>query len=92
MRIKKLSVSGLRAFSQADFEFQPGMNLLVGINGVGKTTVLDALRISLSKVLPIITSSKNRKDGFEVTDIKIGSASMQISCDFEFFFFFFFII
>lgn len=84
MYIKKLSLSGLRAFSQAEFHFKPGMNLLVGVNGVGKTTVLDALRISLSKVIPELTSSKARKDGFIASDIKIGSSSAQITCEFEF--------
>jgi len=60
------------------------MNLLVGINGVGKTTVLDSLRICLSIILPNITASKNRKDSFSFSDIKIGSNNLQVSCDFEF--------
>lgn len=84
MVIKNLSLTNVRAYTQAEFEFQPGMNLLVGINGVGKTTVLDALRICLSIILPKITASKNRKDSFAFTDIKIGSNNLQVSCDFEF--------
>lgn len=84
MRINKLTLSNLRAFSNAEFEFQSGMNLLVGVNGVGKTTVLDSIRISLTKLLPEITSSKSRKDGFVLSDIKIGTSSAQVTCDFEF--------
>ena len=83
MKISKLSVTGLRALSQAEFEFNPGINLLVGVNGVGKTTVLDALRISLSRILPRITSSNSPKLSFELSDISIGSKSLEISCDFE---------
>ena len=82
MIIKKLEIAGLRIFEQAEFVFQPGMNLLVGVNGVGKTTVLDALRIALSKVLPEITSSRSPKLGLLTRDIRIGSDSMQVSCDF----------
>jgi predicted ATP-binding protein involved in virulence len=84
MKIIRISLSGLRAFSQAEFSFQPGMNLLVGVNGVGKTTTLDALRVSLSRVLPEITMSRSQKQTFEVNDIKLGLEAMQVSCDFLF--------
>ncbi len=83
MIIKKLHITNLRAYKEAEFEFQPGMNLLVGINGVGKTTALEALQICLSQILPEITVSKNRKENFSLNDIKIGSANLQVSCDFE---------
>lgn len=83
MKIKKLSLTGMRAFTQAEFEFLPGMNLLVGVNGVGKTTVLDALRICLSRVMPDITSYPITKQAFETDDISIGAKTLQVSCDFE---------
>lgn len=83
MIIKKLQIAGLRAFEQAEFTFQPGMNLLVGVNGVGKTTVLDALRICLSQVLPEVTASRSQKIRFEETDIQFGASTLQVSCDFE---------
>jgi predicted ATP-binding protein involved in virulence len=83
MRIKKLQVSNLRVFEQAEFEFRPGMNLLVGVNGVGKTTVLDALRICLSKILPKITSSRNRPLPFTHEDIRANSGTLTINCTFE---------
>jgi predicted ATP-binding protein involved in virulence len=83
MIIRKLEVAGFRAFEQAEFEFQPGMNLLVGVNGVGKTTVLDVLRICLSRVLPIMTSAKSKFIKIEESDFKIHSESLKILCDFE---------
>ena len=48
MKIKRLTLDNFRIFEQATFDFQPGMNLLVGINGAGKSSVLDALRMVLS--------------------------------------------
>ena len=48
MKIKRLELANFRIFEQATFDFQPGMNLLIGINGVGKSSVLDALRMLLS--------------------------------------------
>lgn len=83
MIIKKLEVSGLRAFKQASFEFKPGMNLLVGVNGVGKTSVLDALRICLSKILKETSSTKSPAQGFEIDDIKYNYELMHIGCNFE---------
>src|SRR5258706_15012580 len=82
MKINKIAISGLRAFNEAQFIFQPGMNLLGGVNGVGKTTVLEAVRICLTKLMPEITLTKSRKDDIIGSDIKIGSEALQVSCDF----------
>jgi predicted ATP-binding protein involved in virulence len=81
MRVLKIEITNLRAFTHAEFEFQPGMNLLVGINGVGKTTVLDSLRISLSKILPDLFGIKGSKQSFNQSDIRIGAQSLQVSCN-----------
>ena len=84
MLITKLQIVGLRSIEQAEFTFQPGMNLLVGVNGVGKTTVLDALRIGLSRVLPEVTSSRSPAIRFEESDIRIGDKSLQVTFTFNF--------
>ena len=60
MKITRLELTNFRVFERATFDFQPGMNLIVGINGVGKSSVLDALRILLSRALPQFTASKGR--------------------------------
>lgn len=76
MQIKRLKITNVRVFKDAEFDFEPGMNLLVGINGAGKSTVLGVLRTMLSQILPDFTSANRRsiaryfdKD----TDISIGS-------------------
>jgi len=84
MKIKKLKITGLRALNQVEFEFQPNFNLLVGANGVGKTTVLDALRFCLSRASLQLTDSRTPKVPIETSDIKIGAQSTQIECEFEF--------
>ena len=83
MRIKQLKIVNLRGFKQAELEFTSGMNLLVGVNGVGKTTVLDSIRICLSKILPNITASRSRKESFNKEDIRIQSNTMTVDCTFE---------
>jgi predicted ATP-binding protein involved in virulence len=83
MRIKSLQVTNLRAFEHAEFKFMPGINLLVGVNGVGKTTILDALRVCMSKFLPNITASRSRKLSFNGEDIRVQSDFMTVECTFE---------
>ena len=72
MKITSLKLTNIRSIEKAEFRFHPGFNLIVGVNGVGKSTVLDALRICLSRVLPRITDSRSRKMSFDVDDIRSG--------------------
>jgi predicted ATP-binding protein involved in virulence len=84
MKIRRLSVAGLRGFDQATFEFDPHFTLLVGINGVGKSSVLEALRVSLSRVLPKFTASRSTPLAFAAEDIRQLSASLTVDLDLEF--------
>jgi DNA replication and repair protein RecF len=45
MRVTRLDVAGLRRFGQVSLAPGPGLNLLVGDNGAGKTSVLEALHL-----------------------------------------------
>lgn len=83
MKITRLNVANLRAFEQASFDFDQSFTLLVGVNGVGKTTVLETLRIGLSRLLPQFTASKSRPDSFTTDDIRIGDPSLTVDLDFS---------
>jgi predicted ATP-binding protein involved in virulence len=84
MNVSHLQVAQLRAFEQAEFSFNPRVTLLVGINGVGKTTVLDALRICLSKILPEVTASRSRPLPFTVDDMRGKSRALTVQLAFTF--------
>ena len=85
MEITSLRLAHIRSIETAEFRFQPGFNLIVGVNGVGKSTVLDALRICLSRILPSITESHARRMSFSVDDIRSGfsflDAELSMSVD-----------
>ncbi|QSB29087.1 AAA family ATPase [Flavobacterium sp. CLA17] len=78
MKIHSLELTNIRGFTHAKLNFQLGFNLIVGINGVGKTTVLESLRVVLSHLLPEATLSKNKKESFDLYDIQIEKENLQL--------------
>lgn len=48
MYLAQLSITNFRKLGKAELTFQPGLNVLVGANNVGKTAVIDALRSLLA--------------------------------------------
>lgn len=46
MRIDRITLENFRLFPRREFAFHPQVNLLVGANGSGKTSVLDALAVA----------------------------------------------
>lgn len=48
MYLAHLSITNFRKLRKATLTFQPGLNVLVGANNVGKTAVVDALRALLA--------------------------------------------
>jgi AAA15 family ATPase/GTPase len=52
MRIKTLKIENLRGLSDVDFEFDQATNVIVGPNAIGKTTVLEAVRLVKGLLMP----------------------------------------
>lgn len=50
MRLDQLHIQNFRCYEDATFDFQPGFNLVVGVNGSGKTSLLQAVATSLVDV------------------------------------------
>ncbi len=48
MYIKKAHIKNFRGMESLDLQFKPGFNLIKGVNGTGKTSILEALSIGLS--------------------------------------------
>ena len=49
MYLQELHIKNFRAIKDAKIQFNKGLNILIGPNNAGKTTIIDALRICLSK-------------------------------------------
>src|SRR5260370_32880707 len=83
MRVTGLKLANFRAIESAEFRFQPGFNLVVGVNGVGKTSVLDALRSCFSRILPAVGVSRSRAMSFEISDIRVGFPFLDVEASLE---------
>ena len=83
MIVTGLTLANFRIVQEADFDFRPGMNLIVGVNGVGKTSVLDALAVCLSAVVRAANTLRTRAMTFNADDIRIGADSLTVRCRFR---------
>ena len=70
MRVQKLWMKNFRGFSELELEFDEKVNVLVGINGAGKSSILDCLAILLSRVSTAVMTPKASGRQFAEVDIK----------------------
>ena len=80
MRATTLKLANLRAIDAAEFRFQPGFNLVVGVNGVGKTSLLDALSVCLLAVVKDVNRLRIPGKSFTADDIRVGADALDVEC------------
>lgn len=69
MYFERVVIQNFKAIQRMELTFTPGVNLLIGDNGVGKTSVLEALTVALGGYLNGITGVTAK--GIQQTDIRI---------------------
>lgn len=82
MQIKKLTLAHYRGILDTTIEFKPGFNLIVGVNGAGKSSVLEVLRVLLARALPQLTPAGTFNLGFAVDDITVNRNQLSATIDF----------
>lgn len=84
MRVNRLKLKNVRSIQDGELVFQSGFNLIVGVNGVGKTTILDALTSCLSGIVNSVNEISSRRVARLLShDIRVGAKAMEIGCHFE---------
>ena len=81
MRVTDLKLANVRSIKAAELRFQPGFNLVVGDNGAGKTTVLEALAVCISEYVRAGARGPDVRR-FKKDAIRIGAASLDVECGF----------
>lgn len=79
MKLDALSLAHCGGFEQLDIAFEPDVTLIAGVNGVGKSTVLHALAVLLSRAMPEFTPSRSSPLYFTDDDIHGDKASLEVS-------------
>jgi predicted ATP-binding protein involved in virulence len=80
MRILELRVNNFRVLEgEQVFLFNRNITIIAGVNGKGKTAILDALVLILSRMVPQISPSNSRKTALKEYDVSIGKKELQIS-------------
>lgn len=69
MKIESLSIHDFRRIRELELTFMPGVNVLVGANGAGKSAVLDCAAILLSRLIGRVRSSRGTGRFFTESDI-----------------------
>ena len=85
MKAEKFNIVNYRGASSLQLEFNDRLNVFYGVNGAGKSTVLDAIAIMLSWVVSRIRHSGASGRPVLESDIKNGtsSSSLEMISNFE---------
>ncbi|MHB1458681.1 MAG: AAA family ATPase, partial [Armatimonadota bacterium] len=75
MRVSKLNLSGFRNYSDACLEPDNGLNILIGKNAQGKTTLLEAVYM--------LATSRSWRAGKDLELIKWGYDTARVTADVE---------
>jgi len=78
MKLSELTIKNFRGFREISVRFPSGPAILVGINGSGKSSVLDCIAIFLSHFILKLTKNAGKpKADFELTDNDINIHSKE---------------
>lgn len=80
MHLKELTLRNYKVFEDIRISFEPGVNLLIGDNGVGKSTVLDGIATALSGIfirMEGVAARNISKDDVRIEHRPVGDSSME---------------
>ena len=60
MHLQRLRISNFRSIEEVDIEFDKLVNVIIGPNAVGKTTILEAIRLAKAVLAPRTPSEANQ--------------------------------
>lgn len=79
MKIDQIRLRNYRCFEDINLEFHPNFNLIVGINGTGKTAILEALRIAIGSLFLGVDKYKDKisSPGIAQDDVRLQNLEQQ---------------
>lgn len=79
MRINQIHLENFRCYKEVSIEFHPHFNVLVGINGTGKTSILEALRIAIGSLFLSVDKYKDKisSPSIQQDDVRLFNLEQQ---------------
>lgn len=81
MKLKSLGLTNFRGFDRLDIDFDERMTVVAGVNGVGKSTILQAVAIAYSYSLPEYSVSREKPLPVLDADIQQGKSACIIEME-----------
>ncbi|TPN39360.1 DUF2813 domain-containing protein [Mesorhizobium sp. B2-3-3] len=83
MEVRKLHLRNFRGVTVLDLDLNPQVNVFVGVNGAGKSSVLDALSVLLSWFTSRVSNPRGSGKPIAEIDIRNGAshAELDIGCN-----------
>ena len=79
MMIRELTLRNYRVFAEPPpFKFADQFTVVAGINGRGKTAILDGLALLCSRFLPLVSPSQSRYRTITTSDVHRGRRSAEL--------------
>ena len=82
MIVRQLRLANFRAFEHIELAFEKDLNVIAGVNGLGKSSILHALAALFSRAQPEFTPSREQAIPLTNEDIRHGTLSLDTSAIF----------
>lgn len=81
MYVKRLALAHYRGFKDVDFSFSPGINIIFGENGAGKSATLEAVSMMLSWYVARLRSPRGAGKPFQEHQVFTQSSEARVEID-----------
>jgi predicted ATP-binding protein involved in virulence len=79
MHLTKIQLTNFRCYENLDIDLDPGFNIMVGVNGTGKTAILEAVRIAIGSLFLEVDKVQDKisSPGISDKDVRLLNMEMQ---------------
>ena len=79
MRLNKIILDNFKCFEHLEMDFHPSVNLIVGINGTGKSSVLEGVRVLLGSLFLSVDKYKDKifSPSISNDDVRLANLEQQ---------------